>query len=73
MRYISLLLTLTLCYKEIHVTTKNNGTFLNCVLNSRVRKFCHCVSMVETCYQLSWTMVDAQRVINWTVIGQLSC
>ena len=27
---------------------------------------------VELCYRLSSTEVDAQSVINWTVVGQLS-
>jgi len=27
---------------------------------------------VDTCYQLSPRKVDAQRVINWTVVDQLS-
>jgi len=30
------------------------------------------ISIVEACYQLSSTMQDAQSVINWTVVGQLS-
>jgi len=29
------------------------------------------VSIVETCYRLSSTKMDAQSVINWTVVGQL--
>jgi len=40
--------------------------------HSGFRKFRHDRSIVETCYQLSSTKVDAQSVINWTVVGQLS-
>jgi len=29
-------------------------------------------SIVETCYRLSSRKLDAQSVINWTVVGQLS-
>jgi len=28
------------------------------------------MSIVETCYRLSSTMVDAQNVVNWTVVGE---
>ena len=52
---------------------KNKGTSLwDCVPNSGLRKFRHSISIVETCYQLSSRKVDAQSVINWTVVGQLS-
>jgi len=34
-------------------------------------KFCFGISIVETCYQLSSTMVDANSVINWTVVCQM--
>jgi len=55
------------------VISKNNGTFLwNFVVNSGLRKFRHGISIVETCYQLSSRKVDAQSVINWAVVGQLS-
>ena len=27
--------------------------------------------VIETCYQLRSTSVDAQSVVNWTVVGQL--
>jgi len=37
-----------------------------------LRIFYHGMSIVETCYQLSSRKVDAQSVINWTVVGQLS-
>ena len=34
---------------------------------------CHGISMVDTCYQLSSRKKqDAPRVINWTVVVQLS-
>ena len=55
------------------VISKNKGTPLwNFVLNSRLRKFRHGIPIVETCYQLSSRKVDAQSVINWAVVGQLS-
>jgi len=55
------------------VTSKNNGTSLwNFVLTSGLRKFRHGISIVETWYQLSSRKEDAQSVINWAVVGQLS-
>jgi len=55
------------------VISKNNGTSLwNFVLKSGLRKFRYGKSIVETCYQLSSRKVDAQSVINWAVVGQLS-
>jgi len=49
---------------------RNKGTSLwNFVLNSG---FQQCMSIFEMCYQLSSTKVDAQSVINWTVVSQLS-
>ena len=41
--------------------------FWNFVPNSRLRKFRHGISIVEACYQLCSTKMDAQNVINWTV------
>ena len=29
-------------------------------------------NIIEACYQLSSRKADAQTVINWTVVGQLS-
>ena len=53
--------------------TKNKVTSLwNFVLNSGLRKFRHGISIVEAYYQLSSRKVDAQIVINWAVVGQLS-
>jgi len=40
--------------------------------NSGLGKFRHGISIAETCYQLSSRKVDAQRVIHWTSVGQLS-
>ena len=55
------------------VISKNKGTSLwNSVLNSGLRIFRHGISIVEACYQLSSRKVDAQSVINWAVVGQLS-
>jgi len=63
----------TVCYKEIQVPSKirvlPSGTFSP---NSGLRKFRHSMSIVESCYQLSSRKVDAQNVINWTVVGQPS-
>ena len=38
----------------------------------RTQKIHHCISIVKTRYQLSLRMMDAHRVINWTVVSQLS-
>jgi len=46
--------------------------FWNFVPNSRLRKFRHGISIVEAFYQLCSTKMDAQNVINWTVVGHLS-
>jgi len=55
------------------VISKNKGTSLwNFVLKSGLRKFRHGISITETCYQLSSRKVNAQSVINWAVVGQLS-
>jgi len=55
------------------VVSKNKGTSLwNFVLNSGLEKFRHGISIVKTCYQLSSRKVDAQSVINWAVVRQLS-
>jgi len=55
------------------VISKNKGTSLwNFVLNSGLRKFRHGISIVETCYQHNSRKVDAQIVIIWAVVGQLS-
>ena len=63
----------TLCYKEIHVSSKirvlPSGIFAQ---NSGLRKFRHGISIVEACYKLSSRKVDAQTVIDWAVVGQLS-
>ena len=40
--------------------------------NSGLRKFRHGISIVETCYRLISRKVDAQSVINWAVVSQLS-
>jgi len=36
------------------------------------RKFRHGISIAEMCYRVSSRKVDAQSVINWAVVGQLS-
>ena len=61
------------CVKRKFGYLQNTGTSLrNFVLKSGLRKFRHGISIVETCYQLSSRKVDAQSVINWAVVGQLS-
>ena len=63
----------TLCYKKNSCTFKNKGTFLwNSATNSGLTKFRNGISIVEACYQLGSRKVDAQSVINWAVVGQLS-
>jgi len=62
----------TVCCNEIgiHVSTKVRVGLLpygTLSYNSGLRKFRHGQSIVETCYQLSSTKMDAQSVINWTV------
>ena len=54
--------------KKIRVSPKISVlSFLwNFVTNFGLRKFRYSISIVETCYQLSSTMVDAQSVINWS-------
>jgi len=71
--YGSFLPSILHCAKINSGIFKNKGTSLwNFVPNSGLRKFCFGISIVETCYQLSLRNVDAQSVINWTVVGQLS-
>ena len=60
------------CVKRKFGYLQNKGTSLwNFVLNSRLRKFRHGISIVEKCCQLSSRKVDAQSVINWAVVGQV--
>jgi len=57
------------CVKRKSGYLLNEATSLwNFVPNSGLRKFRHGISIVETCYQLSSRKVDAQSVINWTVV-----
>jgi len=51
---------------------KKGSSLWNFVLNHGLRKFRHGISIVEACYQLSSRKVDAQSVINWAIVGQLS-
>ena len=65
----------TLRFKEIQVSTKIRVGLLphwNFFINSGLRKFRNSISIVEACYQLSSRKVDAQSVINWAVVSQLS-
>jgi len=72
-RLLSTYIYPTLRCKKIQVSTKMRVlSFWNFVPNSGRRKFCFDISIVETCYRLSSRKVDAQSVINWTVVGQLS-
>jgi len=50
--------------------SKNKGTsFWNSVPNSELGKFRVGISIVEMCYRLSSTKMDAQLVINWAVVA----
>jgi len=62
----------TLYYKEIQVRLKRCTSLCNFAPNSGLRKFRHGISIVEACYQLGLRQVDAQSVINWDVVGQLT-
>ena len=65
---VSLDLSYTLYCKEIQL--QNEDTFLwNVVLNTNLGKFRPGISIVEIYYHLSSTNMDAQSVINWTVVG----
>jgi len=61
----------TLCYKEIQVSSKIGYFRLELWT---WKNFSNTISIVEACYryQLSSTKVDAQSVINWAVVSQLS-
>ena len=62
-------------YDILHCGTfKNKGTSLwNFAPNSGLhKKFIHSILIVEACYQHSSRKMDAQSVINWAVVGQLS-
>jgi len=64
----------TLCFKEIQVSTKirvlPSVTFF---VNSGLKKISpRPIVDRRTCYQLISRKVDAQSVINWTVLCQLS-
>jgi len=53
--------------------SKNKGISLwNFVPNSGLKKFCFGIAIVESCYRLISSKVDAESVINLTVVGQLS-
>jgi len=64
----------TPCFKEIdvHIPSKIRVLLGNFAPNSGLRKFCHSISIIEACYQLSSRKVDAHSVINWSVVDQLS-
>jgi len=64
--------SLTLFYGNSGIYKNKRTSFWNFFINSGFRKFRHSISIVEASYQLSSTKVDAQSVINWTVVGQLS-
>jgi len=71
--HVSFLPPVLHCVKRKFGYLQNKGTsFWNFVLNSGLKKFRHGISIVETCYQLNSKKVDAQSVINWAVVGQLS-
>jgi len=63
---VSVLPPVLQCVKRKFGYLQNKGTFLwNFVVNSGLKKFCHGISIVETCYQFNSRKVDAQSVINW--------
>ena len=55
--------------RQLHGTCTSLCNFF---LNFGLRNFRHGISIAETCCQLSSRKVDAQSVINWTVVSQLS-
>ena len=63
-------------FQQYYTGLKKSGYLQNSLWNfapnSELRKFCFRISIVEMCYQLSSTKVDAQSVINWTVVSQQS-
>ena len=58
---------------EIQVSTKAGLRVLpsGTLFYTPDEKFCHSVSIVATCCQLSSTKVDACFIINWTVVWLL--
>ena len=63
----------TLCFKEIQVSTKIRVlATLELVPELRTLKISPRHIDRRTCYRLSSKKVDAQSVINWTVVGQPS-
>jgi len=61
------------CVKRKFRYLQNRGISLWKFLpNCGLRQLCFRISIVETWYRLSSRKVDAQSVINWTDVGQLS-
>jgi len=54
------------------ISINKDTSLRNFVPHSGLGQFCFSISIVEMCYRLSSGKVDAQSVINWTVVGQLS-
>ena len=53
------------------IYTNKDTFFWNFFLKTGVRKNSHGISVVETCFKLSSTKVDACSVMNWAVVGQV--
>jgi len=60
-----------LCCKWIRVLPKIR-VFTTVSFIQTLKKFRHAISIVERCYQLSSTKVDAETVINWTIVVKLT-
>jgi len=65
-------LSYTVLEEKFGISRNKGSSLWIFVLNSGLRKFCHGMSVAKMCYQLSSRKVDAQSMINWAVIGQLS-
>jgi len=63
--------SLSLVMSECSLSARGQGHVSNFYMVD-FKKFRHSISIVEACYQLSSRKLDAQSVINWAVVGQLS-
>ena len=68
----SLYLSYTVLKGNLGISKYKGTSLWNFFLDSGLRKFHNGISIVETCYQVSSTMMDPQNVIDWIVISQLS-
>ena len=58
--------------KEIRIMVSPKIRVLPSGILSQTLDFCFGISIVEACYRLSSRKVDAQSMINWTIVSQLS-